>query len=160
MKRLIIFIVSGILLLPVGANATVWKFQTSKDDFSGTSYSYVVSSVTKPSKPLEFPYKDLTASLVIYCSHPKDLYMDFSSDPNLTGAIKTESEYSFYIADVRLDGQIKKPPFVKEHKERKRIKFYDGATMFSGHKDVAIQIQHYVGTTHYVFDMSNMPKCK
>jgi len=158
--RLIIFIVSGILLLSSGANATVWNFQTSKDDFSGTTYSYIISNKTKPSKLLEFPYKDLTAYLVIYCSHPKDLYMDFSSDPNLTEAIKTEREYSLYIADVRLDGQIIKSSFVKENKERKRIKFYDGATKFSGHKDVAIQIKHYVGTTHYVFDMSNLPKCK
>jgi hypothetical protein len=160
MPRLILFLVSGMLLLSAEANATVWKFQTSKDDFSGTSYSYVISSITKPNKPLEFPYKDLTAYLVIYCSVPKDLYMTFSSSPNLIGAHKTDRDYSLYSTDVRLDGQIIRSSFIHENNERKRIKFYDGATTFVGHKDVAIQIKHYVGTTHYVFDMSNVPKCK
>lgn len=160
MFRLIFFIASGIFLLSTSANATEWKFQTSKDDFSGASYSYVISNTTKPSKQLEFPYKDLTAYLVIYCSIPKDLYMTFSSDPNLIGANKTDRDYSLYSTDVRLDGQIIRSIFVKENNERKRIKFYDGATMFLGHKDVAIQIKHYVGTTHYIFDMSNVPKCK
>ena len=148
-----------MLLFSTGANATVWKLHTSKDDFSGKSYSYLMSNQTKPSKPLDFPYKDLTADLYIYCRNPKNLYMRFSSDPNMVGG-KIESDYTFYPGEVRIDGKVIIMGISKQHDERKVIRFSGNAEEFIGHKDVAIQIKHYVGTTHYVFDMSNMPKCK
>jgi len=161
----ILFIVSSFLFLVFGGvvNAASknmeWKIKTIKDDFYGTSYTFIHSSFVRPSVPLRFPYEHLAVRMDVICDNTideVDLY--FNEDLSLLEGRRTLFKSSLYSIEARLDNKFETVYGEIKDESRNTISIQSGKRMILNYKEVAFQIKHSSGTTHYKFDLTNFPK--
>lgn len=135
-----------------------WKIITSKDEFRGTTFTYISSNVIKPGVPLKFPYNNLTARIIVYCNdYSGDVHLFFSSNPNLINGKYTNFESQLYTFDVRLDDKFSTMYGEIKNDSRNNL-IISSKNRIQNSKDVVFQIKHYAGTANYNFNMSNFPE--
>lgn len=139
-----------------------WKIIAARDNFKGVNFSYISSNSIKPEIPLRFPYNDLTVKMILYCNDVSDeVHLLFSSEPNLVGGKFLSYGDRFYAIDAKVDnvfttiyGTIKNdnryelvlsPRTVRDKKIKEA-------------KNLVLQVKHFVGTTNYNFNLSNLPE--
>jgi hypothetical protein len=135
-----------------------WKIITSKDEFRGTTFSYIASNAIKPSIPLKFPYNDLTARIIVYCNdYSGDVHLFFSSSPNLIDGRYTSFGSQRYTVEARLDNKFETVYGEIKNDSRNNL-IISSENRIQTSKDVVFQIKHYAGTTNYNFNLSNFPE--
>jgi len=140
------------------SNNKDWKIITSKDEFRGTTFSYIASNAIKPSIPLKFPYNDLTVRLIVYCNdYSGDVHLFFSSSPNLIDGRFTSFGSQRYTVEARLDNKFETVYGEIKNDSRNNL-IISSENRIQTSKDVVFQIKHYVGTTNYNFNLSNFPE--
>lgn len=142
--------------------ALTWTQETVKDDFKGTSFDVLFSEFVKPNYEFDFPYKNLKARIVLYCSNKKVLLIQFNMHPNLTGGDLRDDLSSRHVVDFKIDGTFDKlSGTIKNNGDIFTTFSKNQVQKILSSKDFLIQFDHYAGTRHYKFDMSSMPKnCK
>jgi len=160
-----LFIVSSFLFLVLGGvvNAASknmeWKIKTMKDDFKGTSYTFIHSSLVRPSVPLRFPYEDLVVRMNVFCDNTIDeVDLSFNQDLSLIEGRRTNFNSSLYSIEARLDNKFETLYGEIKNESRNTISIQSGKRAILNYKEVAFQIKHSSGTTHYKFDLTNFPK--
>lgn len=135
-----------------------WKIITSKDEFRGTTFSYISSDAIKPSIPLRFPYNNLTVRMIVYCNdYSGDVHLFFSSDPNLIDGRYTDWGVRLYTIDSRLDNKFETLYGEIKNDNRNNL-IISSKNRIQNSKDVVFQVKHYVGITNYNFNLSNFPE--
>jgi len=84
-----------------------WTIFKSVDEMTGKVTSYaILTNLVKPLESMDFPYEDLTATLVIECdSQSKTVAISFSSIPTLTNT-KLRGGYEELETRVKFDNDI------------------------------------------------------
>jgi hypothetical protein len=140
------------------SNNKDWKVVKARDEFRGTTFSYISSNAIKPSIPLKFPYNDLTARIIVYCNdYSGDVHLFFSSSPNLIDGRYTSFGSQLYTVEARLDNKFETVYGEIKNDSRNNL-IISSKNRIQTSKDVVFQIKHYVGTTNYNFNLSNFPE--
>jgi hypothetical protein len=140
------------------SNNKDWKVVKARDEFRGTTFSYISSNAVKPSIPLKFPYNDLTARIIVYCNdYSGDVHLFFSSSPNLIDGRYTSFGSQLYTVEARLDNKFETVYGEIKNDSRNNL-IISSKNRIQTSKDVVFQIKHYVGTTNYNFNLSNFPE--
>jgi len=140
------------------SNNKDWKVVKARDEFRGTTFSYISSNAIKPSIPLKFPYNDLTARIIVYCNdYSGDVHLFFSSSPNLIDGRYTSFGSQLYTVEARLDNKFETVYGEIKNDSRNNL-IISSKNRIQTSKDVIFQIKHYVGTTNYNFNLSNFPE--
>jgi hypothetical protein len=140
------------------SNNKDWKVVKARDEFRGTTFSYISSNAIKPSIPLKFPYNDLTARIIVYCNdYSGDVHLFFSSSPNLIDGRYTSFGSQLYTVEARLDNKFETMYGEIKNDSRNNL-IISSKNRIQTSKDVVFQIKHYVGTTNYNFNLSNFPE--
>jgi hypothetical protein len=139
-----------------------WKIITARDNFKGVNFSYISSNSIRPEIPLRFPYNDLTVKMILYCNDYSDeVHLQFSGDPNLVGGKFLSYGDRFYRIDAKVDnvftaiyGTIK-----NDNRYELVLSPISGSDIkIKEAKDLVLQVKHFVGTTNYNFNLSNIPE--
>jgi hypothetical protein len=139
-----------------------WKIITARDNFKGVNFSYISSNSIRPEIPLRFPYNDLTVKMILYCNDYSDeVHLQFSDDPNLVGGKFLSYGDRFYRIDAKVDnvftaiyGTIK-----NDNRYELVLSPISGSDIkIKEAKDLVLQVKHFVGTTNYNFNLSNIPE--
>jgi hypothetical protein len=140
------------------SNNKDWKIVKARDEFRGTTFSYISSNAIKPSIPLKFPYNDLTARIIVYCNdYSGDVHLFFSSSPNLIDGRYTSFGSQLYTVEARLDNKFETVYGEIKNDSRNNL-IISSKNRIQTSKDVVFQIKHYAGTTNYNFNLSNFPE--
>ena len=140
------------------SNNKDWKVVKAREEFRGTTFSYISSNAIKPSIPLKFPYNDLTARIIVYCNdYSGDVHLFFSSSPNLIDGRYTSFGSQLYTVEARLDNKFETVYGEIKNDSRNNL-IISSKNRIQTSKDVVFQIKHYVGTTNYNFNLSNFPE--
>lgn len=90
------------------AQAQGWTNNWSKDEMTGERKAFAFSPDTSPTKPLDFPYTGITASLAFGCDTTDEwAYIVFSEKPNLANTKAQSGGYSTFSTRVRWDDNVK-----------------------------------------------------
>jgi hypothetical protein len=139
-----------------------WKIITARDNFKGVNFSYISSNSIKPEIPLRFPYNDLTVKMILYCNDYSDeVHLQFSGDPNLVGGKFLSYGDRFYRIDAKVDNAFTAIYGTIKNDNRYELvlsPISEGDKKIKEAKDLVLQVKHFVGTTNYNFNLSNIPE--
>lgn len=103
--KLILSIFLLLLTTPTLAS-TEWVVQETKDEMTGKSQVYAISSSVSPTKTLDFPYSDLKSYIGVGCESGKLwVYAGFTIKNNIThdnGVISTRIKWDDDISNIKL----------------------------------------------------------
>ena len=96
-----------ILLFSTAAMASEkWTLSSSRDEMTGEVSWYAISPEVAPTKPMVFPYSDVTAKLCIgFDGKDEWAYFRFSTAPNLSDT-KTKSGYNAIETRIKWDDEV------------------------------------------------------
>ena len=85
---------------PPPPNPNRWRMINFVDEFGDVTGRGAISVEVESIRPLDFPYNDVTAQVMVNCDR---VWIRFSDTPNLTGG-DIESGYTVHSLAVRIDG--------------------------------------------------------
>jgi len=107
-----------------------WYVSNSIDEMEGTESWFAISSSVKPTKSMEWPYNDVTASLVVgYNGEDIWVYVAFNKSPNLQNDI-TKDGYNLIHTRIKWDESVENTTLTQEWNS-KFIHFRDDQTIIS-----------------------------
>ncbi len=105
MKKSIVAISIAATLLSGTADAE-WKSHSYADEMTGDKSAIAYSDDVGPSRPMGFPYGDLTAYLAFKCDSAGEyVYVAFSESPNISNT-ETKDGYSTFSTRVKWDDDL------------------------------------------------------
>lgn len=111
--RISLVIVAVVNLLPIHSFAQ-WTISISNDEMTGKSSCYASSPATGPTKPMGFPYHDVTAWLGIGADGKREwVYVGFSESPTLTGTDIGDG-YNTIRTRIKWDDKVENVTLVQE----------------------------------------------
>ncbi|MEC7120143.1 MAG: zinc ribbon domain-containing protein, partial [Pseudomonadota bacterium] len=81
--------------------ASSWSITSSKDEMTGETSFFAVSESVAPTRPMDFPYSDVTAWIGVGCDGASEwAFFGFDQAPNLTGS-ETRSGYNLISTRIK-----------------------------------------------------------
>lgn len=131
-----------------------WKSEWVENKFDGGSVVYFTGLKTKPSSPLEFPYKKTYSRLIVGCTTDKGLcnvYLKFN-EINLNGGDIYPDGSLNYRVRIKLDsGKIKKYDAYIDSGS-KLLRFYKPYKIIkhmNRNKQLVVELNHYGSGIRY-----------
>lgn len=91
-----------------------WRTSSSTDEMTGDVQAFAFSKPVEPTRKMNFPYADVTATLSFGCDSDSEwLYIGFSESPNLLDT-KTEDGYYTVYPRIKFDGTLSQQRFSQE----------------------------------------------
>lgn len=91
------------------AVASDWRFKTSNDEMTGEIRAFAFGPSAAPTKPLEFPYRNIRSWMGFGCDRKGEwAYVGFSESPNITNTRPKSGGYSLMQNRIRWDDSVEK----------------------------------------------------
>lgn len=134
-----------------------WTHSTKRDEMTGDVSAFAFSARTKPTRPMSFPYTDVTAVMAFGCDGDSEwAYINFSDSPNLTNT-ETEDGYNTFTTRVRWDESVENTRMLQEWGATS-LHFRDGADAIrkmAAASEVLVELKWYgSGDVYFLFSMS------
>jgi hypothetical protein len=158
-KKIALVLCVVAICVPGIANAQ-WLMDVQRQEMTGEKICIATSSLTSPTRTLDFPYNDLTAMLFIRVQESDGSYTTgviFSGGLNLTGGeYATDGSYYSIVTRVRWDEEIV-PTMFREPQGLNLIFAYDTQS-FAEHivnaKTALLElVWHAQGTVYFNFSL-------
>jgi len=155
-KKISLF--SGVLVLLLTMPAYgEWRTSLSKDEMTGKQFSYASSSITGPTKRMEFPYHNTKAWLGVGCDGTSEwAYVGFNNSPNLSDT-DTEDGYNLIRTRIKWDDKIENIALTQDW-GAKFIHFSNDKSIISNiakSNSVLLELNwHGQGKTYFKFSLS------
>lgn len=95
-----------MIAAPLDATAQQWRNTVSRDEMTGEVSAYAISPSASPTRPMAFPYNDVTGFLAFGCNGNSEwAYIGFSEEPNLTNQ-SIQDGYSSFRMRIKWDDEI------------------------------------------------------
>ncbi len=134
-----------------------WRNFVSEDEMDGSQSAYAVSPEAHPSRPMGFPYQDVTGRMAFGCdANDEWMYFKFSTAPNLN---ETETKDGYNLLNTRIRwGSTVKGTTLTQDWGSKFMHFRDYAGAIShALSDTTVMLElpwHGEGTVHFTFSLN------
>lgn len=134
-----------------------WTHSTKRDEMTGEISAFAFSPRSKPTRPMSFPYMDLTAVMAFGCDGDSEwAYINFSDSPNLTNT-ETEDGYNTFTTRVRWDEAVENTRMVQEWGAT-ALHFRNGADAIrkmASASEALVELKWYgAGDVYFLFSMN------
>ena len=162
MKKLLIATLATVMATSAMAD---WTKQVQKDDFAGTSNTFIISDRVQPNVPMSFPYSNPVVYLYWDCSGETFIMRNTASNL-LGGTPSSYGSFSTFYVSMKVDGVIKRNVSMAQswgsdfiQINNKQMYTDTSSSIANAKKEIVIQLEHFGdGLRHYTFDLTGLDK--
>lgn len=120
-------IAAALVVLSAAVAEAQWSTLNFVDEFGDVADRGAASVAARPTRPMAFPYGDVTARIFVNCDRA---WIRFTEAPNITGG-DIQDGYARYFVAVRMDGNATSRWRVRQSWGDEDLRFENGSQAIS-----------------------------